>query len=128
MSQSIIRTSPVAFIQALRHASVGLTEAQAKEQGFDVKVGKFPFAAIGKALVNGNTDGFVKIIADKKTDDILGVHMIGAHVTDLISEAGLAMVLDATPWEVASTIHPHPSLSEVIGEAALAVDGIAIHM
>ncbi len=109
-------------------SSVGLTEAQAKEQGFEVKVGKFPFAAIGKALVNGNTDGFVKIIADKKTDDILGVHMIGAHVTDLISEAGLAMVLDATPWEVASTIHPHPSLSEVIGEAALAVDGIAIHM
>ncbi|MGN7387689.1 dihydrolipoyl dehydrogenase [Sporosarcina sp. SAFN-015] len=109
-------------------ASVGLTEAQAKEKGFDVKVGKFPFAAIGKALVNGNADGFVKIIADKKSDDILGVHMIGGHVTDLISEAGLAMVLDATPWEVASTIHPHPSLSEVIGEASLAVDGIAVHM
>lgn len=109
-------------------ASVGLTEAQAKEQGFDVKVAKFPFAAIGKALVNGNSEGFTKIIADKKTNDLLGVHMIGAHVTDLISEAGLAMVLDATPWEVASTIHPHPSLSEVIGEAALAVDGKAIHM
>ena len=109
-------------------SSVGITEKQAKEQGFDVKVGKFPFMAIGKALVNGNSDGFVKIIADKKTDDILGVHMIGAHVTDLISEAGLAMVLDATPWEVASTIHPHPSLSEVLGEAALAVDGKAIHM
>ncbi|WP_432358686.1 dihydrolipoyl dehydrogenase [Sporosarcina sp. UB5] len=109
-------------------ASVGLTESQAKEQGFDVKIGKFPFAAIGKALVNGNTDGFVKIIADKKSDDILGVHMIGGHVTDLISEAGLAMVLDATPWEVGSTIHPHPSLSEVIGEASLAVDGVAIHM
>lgn len=109
-------------------SSVGITEKQAKEQGFDVKVGKFPFMAIGKALVNGNSDGFVKIIADKKTDDILGVHMIGSHVTDLISEAGLAMVLDATPWEVASTIHPHPSLSEVMGEAALAVDGKAIHM
>lgn len=109
-------------------ASIGLTEKQAKEQGFDVKVGKFPFMAIGKALVNGNSDGFVKVIADQLTDDILGVHMIGAHVTDLISEAGLAMVLDATPWEVAGTIHPHPSLSEVIGEAALAVDGKAIHM
>ncbi|MFD1926615.1 dihydrolipoyl dehydrogenase [Sporosarcina siberiensis] len=109
-------------------SSVGLTESQAKEQGHSVKVGKFPFMAIGKALVNGNSDGFVKIIADKDTNDILGVHMIGSHVTDLISEAGLAMVLDATPWEVASTIHPHPSLSEVIGEAALAVDGIAIHM
>ncbi|MHA6259547.1 dihydrolipoyl dehydrogenase [Sporosarcina sp. CAU 1771] len=109
-------------------SSVGITEKQAKEQGYDVKIGKFPFMAIGKALVNGNSDGFVKIIADKKTDDILGVHMIGAHVTDLISEAGLAMVLDATPWEVASTIHPHPSLSEVMGEASLAVDGKAIHM
>ena len=109
-------------------SSVGITEKQAKEQGFDVKIGKFPFMAIGKALVNGNSDGFVKIVTDKKTDDILGVHMIGSHVTELISEAGLAMVLDATPWEVASTIHPHPSLSEVMGEAALAVDGKAIHM
>lgn len=109
-------------------SSVGLTEKQAKEQGYDVKVAKFPFAAIGKALVNGNADGFVKVIADKQSDDLLGVHMIGAHVTDLISEAGLAMVLDATPWEVASTIHPHPSLSEVIGEASLAVDSKAIHM
>lgn len=109
-------------------SSVGITEQQAKDQGFEVKIGKFPFMAIGKALVNGNSDGFVKIVADKNTDDILGVHMIGAHVTDLISEAGLAMVLDATPWEVASSIHPHPSLSEVMGEAALAVDGKAIHM
>lgn len=109
-------------------ASVGITEADAKEQGFDVKVGKFPFMAIGKSLVNGNSDGFVKIIADKETDDLLGIHMIGSHVTELISEAGLAMVLNATPWEVAGTIHPHPSLSEVMGEAALAVDGKAIHM
>lgn len=109
-------------------SSVGLTEAQAKEQGYSVKVGKFPFMAIGKSLVNGNSDGFVKIIADEATDDLLGVHMIGENVTELISEAGLAMVLDATPWEVASTIHPHPSLSEVMGEAALAVDKKAIHM
>lgn len=84
--------------------------------------------AIGKSLVNGNSDGFVKIIADEETDDILGVHMIGENVTELISEAGLAMVLDATPWEIATTIHPHPSLSEVMGEAALAVDKKAIHM
>jgi len=109
-------------------SSVGITEKQAKDQGFDVKVGKFPFMAIGKALVNGNSDGFVKIVTDNATNDILGVHMIGSHVTELISEAGLAMVLDATPWEVSSTIHPHPSLSEVMGEAALAVDGKAIHM
>ncbi|MDW0111323.1 dihydrolipoyl dehydrogenase [Sporosarcina aquimarina] len=109
-------------------ASVGITEKQAKDRGFSVKVGKFPFQAVGKALVNGKPEGFVKIIADEKTDDVLGVHMIGAGVTDMISEAGLAMVLDATPWEIADTIHPHPSLSEVIGEAALAVDGKAIHM
>ncbi len=108
-------------------ASVGVTEKEALRLGFEIKVGKFPFSAIGKALVYGETEGFVKIIADKKTDDLLGIHMIGPHVTDMISEAGIAMVLDATPWEVASTVHPHPSLSEAIGEAALAVDGLAIH-
>ncbi|TFE03176.1 dihydrolipoyl dehydrogenase [Jeotgalibacillus salarius] len=108
-------------------ASVGLTEQQAKDAGHDVKIGKFPFKAIGKALVFGKSDGFVKIIADKASNDILGVHMIGPHVTDMISEAGLARVLDATPWEVGQTIHPHPTLSEAIGEAALAVDGKAIH-
>ncbi|MGE7601307.1 dihydrolipoyl dehydrogenase [Peribacillus sp. NPDC097675] len=108
-------------------ASVGMTEEQAKKDGYELKIGKFPFRAVGKALVFGETDGFVKIISDKKTNDILGVHMIGPHVTDMISEAGLAKVLDATPWEVANTIHPHPSLSEAIGEAALAVDGLAIH-
>lgn len=108
-------------------ASVGITEEQAIEKGHSVKVGKFSFKAIGKALVFGESDGFVKIVADKDTNDLLGVHMIGPHVTDMISEAGLAMVLDATPWEIAHTIHPHPTLSEAIGEAALAVDGHAIH-
>ncbi|WP_027724363.1 dihydrolipoyl dehydrogenase [Tuberibacillus calidus] len=108
-------------------ASVGLTEKEARDQGYDVKVGKFSFNAIGKALVYGESDGFVKIVADKATDDVLGVHMIGPHVTDMISEAALARVLDATPWEIAETVHPHPTLSEIIGEAALAVDGLAIH-
>ncbi|MFB9761923.1 dihydrolipoyl dehydrogenase [Ectobacillus funiculus] len=108
-------------------ASVGYTEQEAKERGYELKVGKFPFRAIGKALVHGDTDGFVKIIADERTNDILGVHMIGPHVTDMISEAALARVLDATPWEIGKTIHPHPSLSEAIGEAALAVDGKALH-
>ncbi|MGZ4162369.1 MAG: FAD-dependent oxidoreductase, partial [Neobacillus sp.] len=108
-------------------SSVGITEEQAKEKGYNVKVGKFSFRVIGKALVFGESDGFVKIVADSETNDILGVHMIGPHVTDMISEAGLAMVLNATPWEVAHTIHPHPTLSEAIGEAALAVDGKAIH-
>ncbi|GAB3052328.1 dihydrolipoyl dehydrogenase [Virgibacillus ainsalahensis] len=108
-------------------ASVGLTEKQAREKEFEVKIGIFPFKAIGKALVYGETDGFVKIIADKKTEDLLGVHMVGPHVTDMISEAGLAKVLDATPWELAETIHPHPTISEIMGEAALAVEGKQIH-
>lgn len=108
-------------------ASVGLTEEEAKEQGYTIKVGSFPFKAVGKALVNGDSEGFVKVIEDKDSEDLLGVHMIGPHVTDMISEAGLAKVLDATAWEISHTIHPHPSLSEVIGEAALAVDGKQIH-
>ncbi|UUI38165.1 dihydrolipoyl dehydrogenase [Oceanobacillus oncorhynchi] len=108
-------------------ASVGLTETQAKEEGYDLVIGKFPFKAVGKALVYGESDGFVKIITDKKTQDLIGVHMIGPHVTDMITEAGLAKVLDATAWEISQTIHPHPSLSEIIGEAALAVDGLQIH-
>ncbi|WP_010530906.1 dihydrolipoyl dehydrogenase [Lentibacillus jeotgali] len=108
-------------------ASVGLTEKQAIDQGFEVKVGKFPFKAIGKALVHGESDGFVKIITDIQTDDLLGVHMVGPHVTDMISEAGLAKVLDATPWEIAQSVHPHPTLSEIMGEAAMAVDGNQIH-
>ncbi|WP_128894545.1 dihydrolipoyl dehydrogenase [Longirhabdus pacifica] len=109
-------------------ASVGYSEEQAKEQGRKVKVGKFPFQAIGKALVQGNADGFVKVIADKETNDLIGVHMIGAHVTDLISEAALAHVLDAIPWEIGNVSHPHPTLSEALGEAMLAVDDSAIGM
>ncbi|MFC4777480.1 dihydrolipoyl dehydrogenase [Paenibacillus sp. GCM10023252] len=107
-------------------ASVGLTEDGARAQGHDVKTGKVPFQAIGKAIVLGDTEGFVKVIADRRTNDILGVHMIGPHATDLISEASLAAVLDATPWEVGQMIHPHPTLSEALGEAMLAVDGRAI--
>ena len=109
-------------------ASVGLTEQEAKRQGLTITIGKFPFKAIGKALVHGDAEGFVKIVADHHTNDVLGVHLIGPHATDLISEAALALLLNATPWEMGATIHPHPSLSEVIGEAALAVEGRAIHM
>ena len=107
-------------------ASVGLTEKQAKERGHEIRIGKFPFSAIGKSLIHGTKGGFVKVIADQKTQDILGVHMIGPHVTELIGEAALAQVLDATPWEVGAAVHAHPSLSEIIGEAMLAVDGRAI--
>ncbi|MEC0372031.1 dihydrolipoyl dehydrogenase [Paenibacillus chibensis] len=107
-------------------ASVGMTEKEARQKGMDVKVGKFPFQAIGKALVHGSKEGFVKVVADAKTNDILGVQMIGAHVTDLISEAALAQLLDATPWEVGQMVHPHPTLAEIIGEGMLAVDGLSI--
>lgn len=109
-------------------ASIGLTEKDASKDGYTVKVGEFPFKAIGKALVNGETDGFVKIIADAQTNDILGIHMVGPHVTDLMGEASLAKLLDATPWEIAQAIHPHPSLNEVLVEAALTVDQRAIHL
>lgn len=109
-------------------ASTGMTEQEATAQGIDVKVGKFPFKAIGKALVYGESDGFVKVIADRQTDDLLGVQIIGPQATDLISEAALAQFLDATPWEVAQTVHAHPTLAEILGEAMLAVDGKAIGM
>ncbi|MBH5318038.1 dihydrolipoyl dehydrogenase [Paenibacillus sp. GSMTC-2017] len=107
-------------------ASYGLTEDGARTRGHEVKIGKVPFQAIGKALVMGEAEGFVKVIVDRKTDDILGVHMIGPHATDLISEASLAGWLNATPWEVGSMIHPHPTLAEALGEAMLAVDGKSI--
>ncbi|CAG7612256.1 Dihydrolipoyl dehydrogenase [Paenibacillus solanacearum] len=107
-------------------ASVGWTEAQAKERGHQVKTAKVHFKALGKALVYGDSDGFAKVIADKETNDLLGVHLIGPHATDYIAEAALAQLLNATPWEVGQTIHPHPTLSEILGEAMLAVDGKAI--
>lgn len=108
-------------------ASIGLTEEQALKSGINIKVGKFPFNAIGKALVNGLTDGFVKVITNKDNDDLVGIHMVGEHVTELISEAGIAKVLDATAWEISQSIHPHPTLSEILGEASLAIEGIQIH-
>ena len=108
-------------------ASIGLTEAQARELGHDVKVGKVPFQAIAKALIGGEYEGFAKVIGDAKTGDTLGVHMIGPHVTDLIAEASLALELDATPWEIGATTHPHPTVAEIMGEAALAVDGRSIN-
>lgn len=108
-------------------ASVGLTEDQAKEKGYEVKTGKFAFRAIGKALVIGEADGFVKFVVDADTKKLLGAHMVGPHATDLITEAALAKVLNATSMDIAHMIHPHPTLTEAIGEAALAVDGLQIH-
>ncbi|MDC3415468.1 dihydrolipoyl dehydrogenase [Aquibacillus salsiterrae] len=108
-------------------ARVGLTEEEAKEKGYQVKTAKVSFQAIGKALVYGESDGFVKMIADVDSNDLLGVHMIGPHVTDLISEVGLAKILDASPFEISESIHPHPSLSEIIGEVAFAIEGKRLH-
>ncbi|WP_216829723.1 dihydrolipoyl dehydrogenase [Alkalihalobacterium elongatum] len=109
-------------------ASVGLTEEEAIEKGYSIKKGKFPFKAIGKALVYGETDGFAKVVIDEETNTLLGVHMVGPNVTDLISEAGLAKFLKATSMDLAHTIHPHPSLSEIFGEVALQSDNIPIHI
>lgn len=104
-------------------ASMGLTEAQVKEQGIEYNVGRFPFMANGKALGQGEREGFIKIIADAKYGEILGAHMIGPEVTELIAEFTLARTLESTPNEIAQAVHPHPTLSEVIGEAALGVEG-----
>jgi dihydrolipoamide dehydrogenase len=109
--------------------SVGLTEARAREQGYDVKVGKFPLSANGKATILGARNGFVKIVAEKKYDEVLGVHMIGPRVTELIAEGGLALSHEATAESMMRTIHAHPTLYEAIGEAAhAAAEGAAIHI
>ena len=107
--------------------SVGLTEAAAKARGFDVRVGTFKFGVLGRARIAGETEGFVKIVAEKKYDEILGVHMIGARSTELIAEATLALRLECTVEELIRTIHPHPTMSEAVGEAAHATHGAAIH-
>jgi dihydrolipoamide dehydrogenase len=108
--------------------SVGLTEAQAKEQGYEVRVGSFPFKALGRARMAAETDGFVKIVADKKYDEVLGVHIIGPRATELVAEAVLALRLECTVEELVKTIHAHPTMSEAVGEAAHAAHGAAIHI
>jgi dihydrolipoamide dehydrogenase len=109
-------------------ASVGLTEAKARERGYDVKVGKFPFTALGKAKVIGKTTGFVKVVRETKYDEVLGVHIIGAHATDLIAEACVALQMEGTDEELMRTMHAHPTMSEAVMEAAHAAHGAAIHI
>ncbi|HEX6711719.1 MAG TPA: dihydrolipoyl dehydrogenase [Rubrobacter sp.] len=109
-------------------ASFGLSKTQAEEQGYEVKESKFPFRAIGKALIEGEPNGFFKIVADAETDLILGMHAIGPKVTDLITEGVFAKLVEGTPEELAMTIHPHPSLAEIVGESAMAVEGHPIHI
>jgi dihydrolipoamide dehydrogenase len=108
-------------------ASIGLTEQQCTERGIAIKKGVFNFAAIAKAVIVGETEGFAKVIADAETDEVLGVHLIGPAVTDLIAEAALGMTLEATAWEIGAATHPHPTLAEVVGEAAMAVAGRQIN-
>ena len=108
-------------------ASIGLTTQECEERGLKTKVGKMPMMAVGKAIIEGDTTGFVKVIADAETDEVLGVHMIGHHVTELIAESSTAMLLEATAWEIGAAVHPHPTLSEAMGEAAMLVDGKSIN-
>jgi dihydrolipoamide dehydrogenase len=108
--------------------SVGLTEAKAREQGYDVKVGKFPFSASGKARILGEEEGFVKVVSEKKYDEILGVHIIGPHATELIAEACVAMQLESTADELGRTMHAHPTISEAVMEAAEGVHDLAVHI
>jgi dihydrolipoamide dehydrogenase len=125
---------PVDYVQQPRAtycrpeiATIGLTEQQCQERGLPYKVGKVPFQAIAKAIIGGEYEGFAKIIGNTETGDTLGVHLIGPHATDLVAEASLAFQLEATPWEIGGATHAHPTLSEVVGEAALAVDGRSIN-
>jgi dihydrolipoamide dehydrogenase len=108
-------------------ASVGLTEKQARDKGIEVKIGKFPFLAIARALIHGEPDGFVKIVADS-TGRVLGTHVVGHEATELIAEPALAQLFQGDAWEIGRNVHPHPTLSEAVGEAAMAVDGHALNI
>ena len=109
-------------------ASVGYTEEQAKEKGFEIKVGKFPFTASGKAQAGGHTDGFVKVIFDAKYGEWLGCHMIGAGVTDMIAEAVVGRKLETTGHEILKAVHPHPTMSEAVMEAVASAYDEVIHI
>ncbi len=109
-------------------ATVGLTEAQAKEQGYEFRVGKFPFSVLGRAMSIAETDGFVKVISDTPSGRILGIHIVGPSASDLISEAALALEMVATAEDMALTVHPHPTLGEALMEASAAALGHAIHI
>jgi dihydrolipoamide dehydrogenase len=108
--------------------SVGLTEAQAKERGFKVKVGRFPFPPLGKGRILNTQEGFVKLVAEEKYDELLGVHIIGPKATELIAEGVLGLALETTVEEIEHAIHAHPTLSEAVGEAASALHARGIHL
>src|SRR5262249_6757733 len=108
-------------------AVIGLSEQQAQARGYEVKIGKFPFRALGKAIAAGHEEGFVKLVVDTEYGEILGCHIIGHGATDLIAEAGLARTLEATTAELSGTVHAHPTLAEAIMEAALNAEGRGIN-
>jgi dihydrolipoamide dehydrogenase len=122
------RCVPAVIFTAPEMASVGLQESECEAQGRAIKVGSFPFAASGRAMSLLETEGFVKVVADAKTDELLGVHMVGPEVTELIAEATLAIEMGATSEDLARTIHAHPTLPESLMEAAEAVHGMAVHI
>jgi dihydrolipoamide dehydrogenase len=109
-------------------ASVGMTEKAAKDAGYELKVGKFPFTASGKASAAGAKDGFVKLVFDAKYGELLGAHMIGANVTEMIAELVVARKLETTGEEIIKAVHPHPTMSEAVMEAAAAAYGEVIHI
>ena len=105
-----------------------MTEEQAREAGYSVKIGKFPLAASGKALAMNESEGMIKLIVDAEIGEVLGAHMIGAEVTELLGEIGMTRLLEATTTELGWLVHPHPTISEALKEAALAAEGEAIHI
>jgi dihydrolipoamide dehydrogenase len=121
------RSVPACVFTSPEIASVGLTEEQAREQGYDVLTGVFPFAANAKASVYGERQGFVKVVSESRYGELLGVHIVGPHASDLILEGGLALSMEATLDEIDASIHAHPTLGETIAEAVLAARGMALH-
>jgi dihydrolipoamide dehydrogenase len=119
---------PAAIFTDPEIATVGLSEQQAKEKGLDVRIGKFPFAALGRAMAVNETDGFIKVVADTTTHELLGVHIVGPEATDLISEGALALEMHAFLEDIALTVHPHPTLGEGLMEASLHGLGQAVHI
>jgi len=123
-----LKTVPWCVYTSPEVASVGLTEAQARDKGYDVQVGRFPLQANGKALTYGEKEGFVKVVAEARFGEILGLHIVGPHASDLIHEGGLALALEATLDELVTTLHGHPTLGEAVREAALECRGEALHL
>jgi dihydrolipoamide dehydrogenase len=119
---------PTAIFTDPEIATVGMSEEQAKEKGVEVRIGKFPFSALGRAMAVSETDGFVKVVANKSTHEILGFQIVGPSATDLISEATLALEMHAFLEDVALTIHPHPTLGEATMEATLHALGQSVHL